>query len=449
MMKNSKILFPQRIFPAAERKGKPVFVELLIGIGVLVLAAAVILSYYSIHRSREFLYLEKIKAAKLTLNHFARGAVLPLLEMDFLSLNSPFREVKDVDGLLYAFIVDNRNVIRAHTDPNQIGATPKIPDPVPSGRKGDPISEAVYPLSSGDRVLTLSAPVLYMQKPIARVYLGLSLDTLNKLVDEKIASLRKGLLILSLLMVLGAAGVFLFLRTRFVRLTSALPHEQPRREQGSLPSLYAPPPAHGEERAMTATQVREAPQLARKQVTILFGGIKGFREYAESREPEEVLRDLDEYFSIASRNISDQGGYIDKFVGDAVIGVFESMPFQQDHAERAVRSALAMQRMLQGVDRNENPLLRRVGIGITSGIVLSGHLASRDEKRAFVGESFKEAYLLNLMAAPGEVTLSRDVYQLIQDLVSVDPLPPLEMNEKRASWESFRLTHIRESKNYG
>ncbi|MBP1719275.1 MAG: hypothetical protein H6Q43_2713 [Deltaproteobacteria bacterium] len=450
MTKDSKGLFPRsNFYPATDRKGKPVLVELLIGIGVLVLAAALILSYYSIHRSRDFLYLEKIKAAKLILNHFARGAVLPLLEMDFLSLNSPFREVNDVDGLLYAFIVDNRNVIRAHTDPNQIGAVPKVPEPGPSGREGDPISETIYPLSSGTRVLNLSTPILYLQKPIGRVHLGLSLATINRLVAEEIASLRKGLVILSFLLILAAAGVFLFLQTRLARRTSTLSGAQPKPEEGGLPAQNPQPAVQGEERAVAARQGQELPQPARKQVTILFGGIKGFREYAESREPEEVLKDLDEYFSIASRNISDQGGYIDKFVGDAVIGVFESLPFQKDHAERAVRSALAMQRTLQGVDRNENPLLRRVGIGITSGIVLSGHLASRgDEKHAFVGESFKEAYLLNLMAAPGEVTLSRDVYQLIQDLVSVDPLPPLEMNEKRASWESFRLTHVREPKNY-
>ena len=449
-MKDSKRFFGRLVPPlAADKSMKSFFIELLAGIAFLVLATLVVLSFYAIHRHREVLLLEKIHTGKVTLNHFARGAVLSLVEMDFLNLNTPFKEVKDVDGFLYAFIVDHRNFIRAHTDPKQIGILPRAFEPIQSRKEGDPISETIYQSSSGTQVLNLETPILYMQKPIGRVHLGLSLDTLNKLIEGEIASFRNGLLSLSLLLILVAAGTALFLRTRLSRWALA-PKEikSERKEEGALPKEATPARQYGA-RGMPQRPDQEFSQITRKQVTILFGGIKGFRDYAESREPEDVLKDLNEYFSIASQSILDQGGYIDKFVGDAIIGVFESLSFQKDHAERAVQSALSMQRTLQEANRNGNPLLNRVGIGITSGIVLSGHFLSQGhEKHTFIGESFKEAYLLNLMAGPGEVTLSKDVYHLIQDIVTVDPLPPLEMNEKRAPWESFRLTHVRGSKIY-
>jgi len=448
-MKNSKRAF-SRLFPpiATGKKRKSFLLEFLGAIVFLVLATIVAFSYYAIHHHREILFLEKINAGKITLSHFARGAAVPLLEMDFLSLNTSLKEIKYVDGFLYAFIVDNRNFIRAHTDHDQIGSLQKGFEHIQSRKEGDTISETIYNLSSGTQVLNLSTPLIYTQKSIGMVHLGLSLDTINRLVGEKVASLRKGLLSLGALMLMATIGTVLFLRTRLARRSPKQIGTKPKREDANL-----------NQKSMSARiykaigvfkkQEQEIPIITRQQVTILFGGIKGFRDYAETRELEEVLKDLNEYFSITSQNILNQGGYIDKFVGDAVIGVFESLPFQKDHAERAVRAALAIQSTLQETHRNGNPLLSRVGIGLTSGIILSGHFESEgDEKHTFIGESFKEAYLLNVMAGPGEIILSKDVFHLIQDVIVVDPLPPLERKEKTAPWESFRLAHIRKSKTY-
>ena len=148
---DSKRFFGRLVPPlAADKRMKSFFIELLAGIAFLVLATLVVLSFYAIHRHREVLLLEKIHTGKVTLNHFARGAVLSLVEMDFLNLNTPFKEVKDVDGFLYAFIVDHRNFIRAHTDPKQIGILPRAFEPIQSRKEGDPISETIYQILLGD-----------------------------------------------------------------------------------------------------------------------------------------------------------------------------------------------------------------------------------------------------------------------------------------------------------
>ena len=144
----------------------------------------------------------------------------------------------------------------------------------------------------------------------------------------------------------------------------------------------------------------------------------------------------------------DYGGYIDKFVGDAVIGAFESSLLHADHTERAVRAAVAMQNALRHASKNGNQLLRMVGIGISAGVVLSGHIGSHTKREyTFIGESFKVAYSLNIMAGPGEIVMSRDVYQLIDHVVSVEPLPPRETMDRTEPWENFRLQNIVETKN--
>jgi adenylate cyclase len=184
----------------------------------------------------------------------------------------------------------------------------------------------------------------------------------------------------------------------------------------------------------------EGRDITRSQVAVLCAGIRGFRECAEAREPQEVLRELNEYFSIAAENIVAQGGSIDKFLGDAVVAVFASSPLEPNHLERAIRSAVALQKALHGEGKHDNQLLRRVGIGISSGVVISGQIGP-DLKKAHgaIGESFKAAYSLHLMAHPGGIVISKEVYRGVEHLVSVEPLPPRRKVERFGSWENFRL----------
>ncbi len=77
-------------------------------------------------------------------------------------------------------------------------------------------------------------------------------------------------------------------------------------------------------------------------VTVLFADIRNFTTMSESLRPYEVVEMLNTYFSRACEPILEQGGMVDKFVGDAVMAVFGAPAPQPDHARRAVRAALAM-----------------------------------------------------------------------------------------------------------
>jgi adenylate cyclase len=185
--------------------------------------------------------------------------------------------------------------------------------------------------------------------------------------------------------------------------------------------------------------------LDRTHVTVLFAGVKGFRKYADTREPGQVILDMNDYLAVATETITRFGGEVDKFVGDAVIGVFRSTLLSPDHIERAVRSATALQETLRRVEGDGNPLYSLIGIGISSGVALAGRLAAGGYREAlYIGESFKSAYLLHVISDPGEIVISRDVYQVVERSVIVEPLPPREMMERTEPWENFRLVRVRD-----
>lgn len=397
------------------------------------------MTLFFIDREKDFIYRGKIGAGEIILSHLARSAVIPLLEDDTLRMNALVQDAKYLDGFAYAAITDGENGVKAQTDPD-IGAVLKKFDKTQEPNKdGTIISKSTLP--SGTRVLSLSKPITFANKIFGAVYLGLSFDFLDQEVR------KEALTLISNSLLLGSCAVVILMGTAFFlarRSNRALP-DPDKSDSGKITGLFSKAGAASE----GSLNIRP-PRVMRDQVTVLFAGIKGFRSYAETRGPEGIIRDLRGYLTIGQNCILEYGGYVDKFVGGAVVGVFSSSSLAGDHTLRAIRAAVAMQRDLGDAGKKGNPLLSRVGIGISSGVVLSGPAGSQGENGyAFMGESLKAAYSLNVMATPGEIVISKDVYESIENFVSVEPLPPREIMQRTEPWENFRLLHLEERKNGG
>jgi adenylate cyclase len=117
----------------------------------------------------------------------------------------------------------------------------------------------------------------------------------------------------------------------------------------------------------------------RRTMTVLFSDVRGFTAMSEKQTPEEVVNQLNEYFSRMVQVLFQHRGTLDKFVGDMVMGLFGAPLDDPDHAEHAVQAALAMSRALDelndGWKAAGRPVLD-IGIGISTGDMVAGNIGS-------------------------------------------------------------------------
>jgi len=100
-----------------------------------------------------------------------------------------------------------------------------------------------------------------------------------------------------------------------------------------------------------------------REITALFTDIEGFTSLTERADPTDLVALLDAYFDVATRIVTDHGGMIDKIVGDAIHAIYNA-PFElEDHASRAVASALALLKASEEV--RKSPLGQRLQLGRT------------------------------------------------------------------------------------
>ena len=135
-----------------------------------------------------------------------------------------------------------------------------------------------------------------------------------------------------------------------------------------------------EEVAQKVTQSEEGATTGRGEVSdcsILFTDIEGFTAISESLQPEQLIEALNRYFSLIAGPISEYGGVISQFQGDAVLATFNVPRADSDHAANAVRAALAIQSVLQGVEFGDGVAFN-TRVGINTGSVVGGLVGSGD-----------------------------------------------------------------------
>ncbi|MEN6346534.1 MAG: adenylate/guanylate cyclase domain-containing protein [Armatimonadia bacterium] len=121
----------------------------------------------------------------------------------------------------------------------------------------------------------------------------------------------------------------------------------------------------------------------RQQVTLLFADVRGSTTLAEQTSPEVWVAQLNEYLTQMSRAIFTYDGYLDKFMGDGIMAVWNAFGTQEgSHAELAVRAGLQMLQRLEVLNRawasREGRAQLRIGIGIHSGEAVVGNVGSED-----------------------------------------------------------------------
>ena len=187
----------------------------------------------------------------------------------------------------------------------------------------------------------------------------------------------------------------------------------------------------------------------RREVTVLFADLRDFTAFAESRPPEEVVLLLNRYFSLMHDVVWEHGGTLDKYMGDCLMAFFGAPLPQPDHARRAVRAALEMQRRAREYElewRSLGMADLRAGIGIHTGEGVVGFVGSKGRPQyTVIGDDVNLASRLQELSRElgTEILTSRQTYELVRDDVEASSLGLVAIRGMSAPVEVFSITGLR------
>jgi adenylate cyclase len=189
-----------------------------------------------------------------------------------------------------------------------------------------------------------------------------------------------------------------------------------------------------------------------QEVTVMFADIRGFTTMSETMEPARVVEILNEYFTRVTDVIFDNGGTLDKYIGDAVMAVFGAPISKGNDAAAAVNSAMQIQRLLIELNRDaaarEWPELR-VGIGINTGNAIAGNIGSpRRLDYTVVGDAVNTAQRLMSNATGGQILISESTAKKLGKTgktIDLERLPEMKVKGRSEAVPVFRVNWVEQS----
>lgn len=452
----------------------PIWLQLSIAVALIIMIIVLTFSLGMLNRQRMQLYKQSVKIGKVSLNYFANNAPIPLLENDVVSLNNLLKEATSVDGILYAFILNNEGVIQAHSNLDNIGKTY-----VPIFDKQNLIQENGtthfnYDLPSGENALNMNRPVEFGGKRLGEVHVGISTDFIEDVIYQE----TKTILRITFFVLLAGVLVAVYLGIRFTEPISLLlkatgeitrgnyKHKvylRRKDEFGNLAAAFN----HMSDELWTKSLMKESfgkyvgseildmilksPERnwlkgQKNEATVLFADIRGFTAYSEQNNPEKVVEELNEFFEIATGIIQKHKGYVDKFIGDAVLGVFGVPLYYGDHEKKALLACMEMQQMFKKMGGARNRLLELVGISVNSGLLVSGNIGSQAKMEyTVIGDTVNMASRMNSLANAGEVIISKAIFEKLENTVETLTLPPASIKGKSGKIQVYKVIKFKES----
>jgi adenylate cyclase len=180
-----------------------------------------------------------------------------------------------------------------------------------------------------------------------------------------------------------------------------------------------------------------------QEATILFADIRSFTRMAEKMEPQKVVELLNEYFTEMTDLIFENGGTLDKYLGDGIMALFGAPIARPDDALRSAKTAVEMQRAM--VRLNEDWQARgqpamQAGIGINTGPVTAGNIGSTKRMDyTVIGDAVNLASRLCAKAAGGQILVSESSYRLLAGEMPARKLDPMLVKGKAAPVEVYEI----------
>jgi adenylate cyclase len=183
-------------------------------------------------------------------------------------------------------------------------------------------------------------------------------------------------------------------------------------------------------------------QSQRKLMTVVFTDIRGFSAITDSLEPEEISHLLDRYLSEMIKIVHRYDGTLNKIVGDGLLIFFGDPIPMEDHAERAVRMAIDMQKKVKelGPEWRQYGHELGLGIGINTGFMTVGNIGS-DIHRDYtvIGNQVNVAARLESVAKAGQILISQRTYSQLKGVVEVEEIGEIRVKGIHSPVQTYRV----------
>ncbi len=170
----------------------------------------------------------------------------------------------------------------------------------------------------------------------------------------------------------------------------------------------------------------------KREITVLMSDLRGYTRFAEHGDPAGVMAVLNDYLGRMADIVSAHGGTINEFIGDAIFAVFGAPVEHPDHAERAAATALAMQRAMDALNRDNVAGGRprfEMGIGLHTGEAVVGNIGSEQRtKYAVVGAAVNLAARVEGCTVGGQILMTTATAERLAALA--ETAPPIHVELK-------------------
>ena len=190
-----------------------------------------------------------------------------------------------------------------------------------------------------------------------------------------------------------------------------------------------------------------APEGERKRVTVLFSDVSGYTTMSAKLDPEEVKEIMGQIIGGVSRVIKQYGGFMEKYVGDAVMALF-GVPFaEEDDPVRAIKAAGAIHGVVKTLSQQYEEKIGKplaMHTGICTGLVVTGDVNLEKGTHGVLGNTINVAFRLSSLAKPGEIIVDTDTYRQAAGHFNFDTLEAAVVSGRTEPVRTFRVVSSKE-----
>lgn len=183
----------------------------------------------------------------------------------------------------------------------------------------------------------------------------------------------------------------------------------------------------------------------KRECVILFSDIRNFTSISEKIEPELVVEFLNQYFTAMVKCINENGGSVNKYIGDAIMAVWGELGHTNSDTERSILAALDMRKSLiqfnKGRGSDKKPKIF-IGIGINTGEVIAGQIGSEDRlEYTVIGDTVNLASRVESLTKVfgADILITGNSYEKVKGIFNVEKLKPIQVKEKNLYRLSMRF----------